>query len=369
MAGAAFPLRPPPVDEGAARNRFEREILPYLPEAARRVVGRYVSLQGTVVPEEVRLRVLRPLQVVVRAVDVALDSLGRPAAGGGVTVEADDIRRAVELVSGSSVYAVEDQIRLGFITIPGGHRVGLCGTAVTEGSTVRTFRDISGVNYRVAKEARGAGAQVVPLLLEDGGRVLNTIIISPPGCGKTTLLRDLVRCLSDGESGARPSRVCLVDERSEVAASSGGMPRNYVGRRTDVLDACPKAYGIMAGIRSLSPEVVATDEIGRAEDSAAIAEALTAGVRVVATAHARDLQDAARRPGIGHILREGYFERAIVLSRGFGPGTVEGVFQISPRGVYSSVREDRRVIDAGARVFGGGVPDRLELLIPREGAC
>ncbi|MGE5485174.1 MAG: stage III sporulation protein AA [Ignavibacteriales bacterium] len=343
-------------------------MLPYLPETARRAVGLYVSRRGAPVPEEVRLRVARPLQVVASGRDIALDPDGNAVRDGGVRVEPADLTRAMELVSGSSVYALEDQIRLGFITIPGGHRVGLCGTAVTEGAAVRTFRDISGVNYRFAREARGAGARLIPALMGDDGRALNTIVISPPGCGKTTLLRDLVRCLSDGEEGAKPSRVCLVDERSEVAACSGGIPRNYVGQRTDVLDSCPKAHGIMTGIRSLSPEVIATDEIGRAEDSAAIAEALVAGVSVVATAHARDVSDAARRPGIGEILREGYFERAVVLSGRFGPGTVEGVFDLQLRGVFRDVREGRRASDAGVRILGGGVHDRFELLLPREGA-
>lgn len=369
MTGAAFPLRPPPVSEAYSRRRFEGEVLPYLPEGARRAVWAYISRGESRVPEEVRLRVSRPLQVVVLARDTALDPSGNAVRDGGMLVGPGEIRRAMELVTGSSVHALEEQMRLGYITISGGHRVGLCGTAIVEGSVVRTFRDISGINYRVAKESRGAAVQILPMLIGDDGGAFNTIIVSPPGCGKTTLLRDIVRCLSDGECGARPSRVCLVDERSEVAACGGGIPRNYVGLRTDVLDACPKAHGIMTGIRSLSPEVVATDEIGRTEDSAAIFEALAAGVKVVATAHARDVNDAARRPGIGRIIGEGYFERAVVLSRRFGPGTVEGVFELPFRGVLCDVREDCRSDDAGCGILRRGAHDRLELLFPREGDC
>ena len=227
------------------------------------------------------------------------------------------------------------------------------------------FRNISGVNYRVALEARGAGSVVVPWLLHDDGTPACSLIISPPGCGKTTLLRDIVRCLSDGVGCARAWRVCLVDERSEVAAAGGGYPRNDVGSMTDVLDACPKAQGIMIGLRSLSPQVIATDEIGRPEDAQAIAEAVCAGVCVLATVHARDVADAARRPGVDAALRMGVFEKAVVLSRRHGPGTIEGVFDLAHAGGCSIARENTGTDNARLRLFRGGARDGVDLL----GSC
>ncbi|NPV70858.1 MAG: stage III sporulation protein AA [Firmicutes bacterium] len=317
-------------------------------------------------PEEVRLRVNRPLGVTTSDGEVSLDRAGRPAAGGGMCVERRHIDRALELVTGSSLYAVEDQIRQGFVTLPGGHRVGVAGTAVTEDGAVGTFRDISGANYRVAMEALGSGLPLMPWLVRDDGSPASALIVSPPACGKTTLLRDVVRCFADGLGCNRARRVCLVDERSEVAASSG-YPRNDVGALTDVLDGCPKAQGIMIGLRSLSPEVVATDEIGRPEDAAAVGEAVLAGVAVIATVHGRDPADAARRPGVDAVIRQGLFDRAVVLSRRFGPGTVEGVFDLTRDGGCSIAREDSRTHDARLRMFRGGAGDGVDLYGTRQG--
>ncbi|MCR4397423.1 MAG: stage III sporulation protein AA [Firmicutes bacterium] len=357
-----------PTDDARASERLRKEVLPYVPEGARDLIVRYLARAASPVPDEIRLRVMRPLHIVVSSREIALDGDGRPTAGGGVIVGPSEILRAVELVTGSSVYALQEQLRMGFVTIPGGHRIGLSGTAVVEGSRVRGLRDFSGVNYRLAQEVRGACSSIIPLLLDEEGAITNTLIVSPPGCGKTTLLRDIIRCVSDGDAGARPCRVCLVDERSEVSASSGGLPGMYLGARTDVLDACPKAHGIMMGIRSLSPEVVATDELGGLEDSTAVAEAVRCGVRVIATVHAGDLPDALRRPAVSASVAEGCFDRFVVLSRRFGPGTIETVTDASGLGVSAGVRQGRGTRHDGPGLLGSGADDRFELRVARSGA-
>lgn len=173
---------------------------------------------------------------------------------------------------------MEEELRKGFITIPGGHRIGLAGRTVLSGGGVEHLRDITGFNVRIAREVPGIADGVLPYLLDKGRqRMMHTLILSPPQHGKTTLLRDLARQISLGELGKREGirpglKVGIVDERSEIAGSRRGVPAFDVGPRTDVLDGCPKAEGMMMMIRSLSPDVLIADEIGRPEDAEAVTE-------------------------------------------------------------------------------------------------
>ena len=189
----------------------------------------------------------------------------------------EEIGRTLSLVSDCSYYALESEFANGYITIPGGHRVGLTGqAAVWADGTVR-IRDVSGLSFRIARAVKGAGARLARELAGPYGRLASTLIVSPPGAGKTTLLRDLCRISGEGmpEAGIRPSQVGIVDERSEIAACYGGIPQHDVGPRADVLDRCPKARGIMMVMRSMGPEVIATDELGGEEDARAVAAAIS----------------------------------------------------------------------------------------------
>ena len=246
-------------------------------------------------------------------------------------VTREDIEKAVQLMCDCSVYSIEDELKGGYITIRGGHRIGVVGKAVTEEGRVKTIKDISGLNIRVSRQVIGCANTLMHRLIRRRRGVYNTLIISPPQCGKTTLLRDIIRQISDGipSLGFPGVKVGVVDERSELAGCYRGIPQNNIGVRTDVLDACPKAQGIMMLIRSMSPNVIATDELGRAEDLAAIEEAINAGVSIITTVHGWNLEDAMRKPVIGKLLKEGIFERAIVLSRRKGPGTVEQVTDLN----------------------------------------
>lgn len=303
-------------------------VLPYLAPSLREpVAGAARGLSGL---EEIRLRAGRPVELVAAGVVGFVTGDGRLAAGAeaGRPVGAEEVARTFQLVCQGSVYAWEDELRNGFVTLPGGHRVGVAGRAVVEGGRMRTIRPVGGLNVRIARQVPGAALPLVPRLRRPDGRLASTILLAPPGAGKTTLLRDLVRLVS---GGARPlglagAKVAVVDERSEIAGCVAGVPSLDVGPRTDVLDGCPKAEGMMLAVRALSPEVLAVDEIGRAEDVAAIREALRTGVTVLATAHAGSVEEARRRPALGALLGEGAFERAVVLSRRTGPGTVEAVW-------------------------------------------
>ncbi|MEW6193325.1 MAG: stage III sporulation protein AA [Bacillota bacterium] len=280
--------------------------------------------------EEVRLRAGRPLLLRLTRGDAFVSPEGglvnRPEKSYLVTLE--EISRTVNAATNASVYAFEEEMRHGYLTLPGGHRLGLSGRTVIERGAVRRFRYIAGLNVRVAREVRGAASTILPYVLSGTPpRVCHTLIVSPPRSGKTTLLRDLVRQLSNGKAELNfpGATVGLVDERSEVAACFQGVPQLDVGLRTDVLDACSKAEGIRLLVRAFGPDVVATDEIGRAEDARAIEDALNAGVKVVATAHARTLEELQKRPFFRYLFGLEVVERFVLLARRTRPGEVAAV--------------------------------------------
>lgn len=310
-------------------EKLRDEVLPFL---ARRVGS---CLEGMPLPvverlEEIRLRLWRPLMVVMCDEDLVLRGDGRPASepADGYVVTDRDILETLELVSDSSIYALEEELRHGFVTLRGGHRVGLAGRVMVENGRVKGIKQVSGFNVRVSREVPGAADPILGYVLREGEcSIYNTLIVSPPRCGKTTILRDLLRQLSDGTPwlGRMGLKVGVVDERSEIAACLGGVPQNDVGVRTDVLDGCPKALGMMMLLRSLSPDVIGTDEIGSEEDARAIGEAVNAGVRIVATAHASTVVELERRASLRGLMRGEAFQRIVFLGRSRGVGSLEAI--------------------------------------------
>lgn len=274
--------------------------------------------------QEIRLRVNKPLILVMKGEEYGLNQEGISSVLCSYQVTAQDIIGMIKYISGFSLYALEDEIKQGYITIEGGHRVGITGKAVIENNTIKTIKYISAVNIRIAHEVLNCSKEIMPYILSRD-KVYHTLIVSPPKCGKTTLLRDIIRNLSNGFSGYGPYTVGVVDERSEIAGCYQGIPQNDVGLRTDVLDGCPKAQGMRMLLRAMSPDVIAVDEIGKNEDISALHEVLSAGVTILSTIHGKDIEDCTRKPVFKELIEKGLFERIIILSNQYGPCTIEGI--------------------------------------------
>ncbi len=247
---------------------------------------------------EIRLRTEAPLVVI-----------GNKTYVGEKIFDSMTVTRTAQRFCQNSLYARQEELRNGFVTLPGGHRAGFCGRAVMEGGHVRALTDISSINLRIAHEIRGAADKVLPSLLS-GNDIYNTLIVSPPGAGKTTLLRDIARQLGSIEYGFR---VGIADERSEIAAMHQGIPQNDIGIFTDVYDGFPKADAIMMLLRGMAPKVVITDELGSEEDEEAVRALTHRGVRVICSLHGTGREDALSRPGVGALLRAGIFKKVVTL--------------------------------------------------------
>lgn len=269
-------------------------------------------------PEEIRLRIGRPVMVLGKEGEYFWEkngtSLQREREGSYVWQETD-MKETLSRMSRYSMYALEDELRGGFFTIRGGHRVGIAGQTACEQGKILSFRNIGSLNIRVARQKKGCALDLIPWMAQ-GEDIYNTLILSPPGVGKTTMLRDCIRLLSEGSRQMPGKKVGVVDERSEIAASLSGVPQNDLGVRTDVLDACPKVEGMRLLLRSMSPQVLAVDELGSREDCLAVEEALHCGCRILGTMHGRDAGELREKAYLSGWLEKGFFGRFVFLSLG-----------------------------------------------------
>lgn len=274
--------------------------------------------------QEIRLRVNSPLMIIYdhRERFLSRDGQLKKDDTDVVTVDHAQIQETMEYISDYSLYAYEDEIRQGFITIQGGHRVGIAGKIVLEDGIIKNIKYISFINIRLSHQIPGCADPVMPYI-KSGSTLYHTLIISPPRCGKTTLLRDIVRQISQSPDGIN---VGVVDERSEIAACYMGVPQNDVGIRTDVLDCCPKAEGMMMLIRSMSPQVIAVDEVGSRKDLKAIEYVINCGCKLIATVHGSSVDDLRSRPVLRRLVEERLFERYVVLGDLSRAGCIGAVF-------------------------------------------
>lgn len=275
-----------------------------------------VALQQSNVTE-IRLRADLPIIIMKGSKEFFLDKKGhmKETLSDAYYMNSEELEDILNHICQYSLYAYEDEIKQGFITVAGGHRIGIAGQVVMEGEEkIRTIKHILHLNIRIAHQIIGAADSILPSLYRDG-RIQNILIISPPGCGKTTLLRDIIRQVSNGNLYGKGCAVGVVDERSEIGGCYMGMQQNDLGIRTDVLDACPKAFGMMMLLRSMSPSVVAIDEIGSKKDMEAVHIASSCGVKIVATVHGTGIADVRLKEGMEELWKERIFDIFLVLGR------------------------------------------------------
>lgn len=266
---------------------------------------------------EIRMRADRPIIVIWNGQEYFLTESGAFTKEEKLAkkIEQKELEMILNHICNYSIYAFEDEIRQGFLTVQGGHRIGVAGQAVMKTEKeMKNMKNICFINIRISHQIIGAADAVMPFLYEKD-RICNTLLISMPGVGKTTLLRDIVRQVSDGNSYGKGVNVGVVDERSEIAGCFQGRAQNDLGIRTDVLDACPKALGMMMLLRSMSPKVIAVDEIGGKEDEEMIRQVTRCGVHIMATIHGNDLEDLKNNAIGKELVKEAIFDRYIVLNK------------------------------------------------------
>lgn len=273
--------------------------------------------------QEIRLRIGHPVIILYKGQELVLRQV----------VTEQVIQETLDYVSNYSLYAYENELRQGFITVEGGHRVGMAGQVIIENGRVKNLKQISSLNIRVSHEILHCADKLFPYITYNK-QLYHTMIISPPRCGKTTILRDLIRQISDGNKWVKGCTVGVVDERSELAGCYQGIPQNHMGMRTDVLDGCPKADGMLMLIRSMSPQVVAVDEIGAPEDVQAIKYAMHCGCKMLATVHGESMEEIRKKPLFEQLLKEQCFERYIILKNGKHIGEISGIYDKQGKLLY-----------------------------------
>ena len=287
-------------------------VLEYIPYNIKKLIQEFQASDNINFPnieciEEIRLRANKPLCIKTSKGTEVIEYI----------VSQQEILQTFEKICENSVYSYRKQICDGYITIRGGNRVGIVGSAVVDNGQVININYISSLNFRIAREKIGCSNKIIEDIVNiEQNTIYNTLIISPPGCGKTTLLRDIIRNISNGinDLNFKGKTVGIVDERGEIAAMYKGIPQNDIGIRSDVIDNMPKPEAMRILVRSMSPDVIACDEIGSIEDVKAIDYAMCSGVKGIFTAHGKDIEEVNKNPEISKLLQKKVFERIIKLN-------------------------------------------------------
>ena len=284
------------------------EILKYFPINIVELIKKEIIKSKEIFKKaiEIRIRINRPIIIRLIDEDIIIN----------YKINEKDIINIIEKICENSIYAYKNQIVEGYITIKGGNRVGLTGRAVIENEKIINIKYISGLNFRIAREVIGCSNKILKEIInKEENTIYNTLILSPPGKGKTTLLRDCIRQISNGipSINFKGKNCSIIDERGEIAANYKGIPKNDIGIRTDVIENISKSKGIEMLIRSMGPEIIACDEIGTVEDIKAIKYALTSGVKGIFTMHGNKIEDARKNEEINKLIENKLIEKIIIL--------------------------------------------------------
>lgn len=274
---------------------------------------------------EIRMRANENLIVVVKNKKYYL----KDDNGEFVKISKNIIENFVRRASENSIYAFNDNIVNGFITLPKGIRVGMCGNIVTDGDKIVTVKDFQSVNIRIPHVVRNCSLPAFDYLVNED--VKNTLVISPPGSGKTTFIRDFIYQLYTHNIS---KNILIADERNEICSVINGEPNIDLGGFCDIYTNCTKKFAFKNGIRSMRPDLIVTDEIDLEKDLDSIIEAINCGVNVIATIHAKDMNQLKKKPNFDKILNEKFFSRFVVLSSDERPGTLTNIYDEKLNCIY-----------------------------------
>jgi stage III sporulation protein AA len=272
---------------------------------------------------EIRLRIARPIMVNYKNTYYYLGHSGLCNEANAIVCTKDAIQNVIARASNYSIYAINDEIKQGYVTVKGGIRLGLAGTVVMQDGKILTQKDISSLNIRIPHQVVGCSYKISKFIFDDSGQILNTLLIGAPGVGKTTILRDL--CVQINKR-RKDLNILLLDERQEIASGYRGVPELNVGSSTDVISGGKKDFNIINGLRSMAPNIIVVDELGGVQDITAVQNASSSGVAVVASVHSKDIFEFQKKIEYENLIKLRIFKRYVVINNNHGKGNVENIY-------------------------------------------
>lgn len=294
------------------------QILSYFPEQIKNKIMENISSKLASFVEEIRIRNQKPIVIKIAQEMMIINYI----------ISNQEIEEIFDRICQNSIYSYRKQICEGFITVKGGHRIGITGNVVLEEEKIININYISSLNFRIAREIKHCSQKILDEVIDiENNTIYNTLIIAPPGCGKTTILRDIIRTLSNGESKIEPKVIGLVDERGEIAAMYKGMPQNDIGIMTDVINNISKEKGMKMLIRSMAPQIIACDEIGSKKDVEAILLAISSGVKGIFTTHGENINQIQKNKELKELLKENRVQKIVVLDKNI-KGEIKQIYNL-----------------------------------------
>jgi stage III sporulation protein AA len=298
----------------------------YLPEVIYNTIARHLNYADI---NEIRLRVNCPLVVCIKNKKYFVGERGFSDYDNAIICSYEMLQDFVYKLCDNAVYAVNDQLKQGFITLPKGVRVGICGEVVYDDGKVLTIKNFQSANIRIPHHIKGCSRLALDYMLDKDFK--STLVVSPAGAGKTTFIRDVVEQLSNQNYCYN---VLVADERNEIASVTNGVAEIPLGNFVDIYSNCSKEFAFKQGIRSMKPDIFVTDEIDIDKDIQSIVDAVNSGVKVLATIHSDNINQLKQKRGFDKIMSDKLFDRYIILSDSEGPGTLTNIYDSNLKCLY-----------------------------------